>query len=479
MSTEFSLTINSAKVYDFYNRHKNLDIESMNEMFCDILENLVDNLDNTMNSSIRSEILSTLKDQNSKISELKGSLQSMENSISNNLTVKFVDLKRDYIEDVKNIVHINNSDNTEKLTAYLEKQNQELLSKTGMIINEVVGKDENSKVISQMLDSFKADLTTETKRLLETSVDSSSITNFISNFDTKCSSLFQSLNTPLYTCISASEERIQNNLNAVKDSSITNNMKQEKVFEDLTEYLQKFNNSSLKGAVSERQLEDVVTKMYPTAEIVNTSIQSGSGDLVLKRQNKVEILLENKCYSRNLNNQEVDKFVKDANSLKMHGIFLSQTSGIVSKDNFHIDIHNGLVLVYLHNVQYDADKIKSAIDIIDSLSSKLDIVYGEHDDNSISSEILESINYEFQSFLSKKDNIIAFTKESQRKLISQLEELTLMSLEKYLSTKFSFTKKGFTCEICENWTGPTKKSLSAHMRACKKTGAAIKVDTII
>jgi hypothetical protein len=398
----------------------------------------------------------------------------MEHSISNNLTLKFVDLKRDYIEDVKNIVHINNSDNTEKLTAYLEKQNQELLSKPGIIISEVVGKDENSRVISQMLDSFKTDLTTETKRLLETSVDSSSITNFISNFDTKCSSLFQSLNTPLYTCISATEQRLQENLNAVKNASTSN----EKVFDELGQYLSRFNqNSSIKGAVSERQLEDVVTKMYPTAEIVNTSIQSGSGDLVLKRQNKVEILLENKCYSRNLNNQEVDKFVKDANSLRMHGIFLSQTSGIVSKDNFHIDIHNGLVLVYLHNVQYDADKIKSAIDIIDSLSSKLDIVYGEHDDNSISSEILESMNFEFQSFLSKKDNIIASTKESQRKLITQLEELTLMSLEKYLSTKFSFTKKGFTCEICDNWTGPTKKSLSAHMRACKKTGS-IKVDTI-
>jgi hypothetical protein len=405
---------------------------------------------------------------------MKGELKSMENSISNNLTVKFVDLKRDYIEDVKNIVHLSSSDNNEKLINYLNKENENLLSKTEIIVKEIAGKDENSKVIYQMLDSFKADLTTETKRLLETSVDSSSITNFISNFDTKCSSLFQSLNTPLYTCISASEQRLQENLNAVKNASTSN----EKVFDELGQYLQRFNNnSSIKGAVSERQLEDVVTKMYPTAEIVNTSTQSGSGDLVLKRQNKVEILLENKCYSRNLNNQELDKFVKDANSLRMHGIFLSQTSGIVSKENFQIDIHNNLVLVYLHNVQYDADKIKSAIDIIDSLSSKLDIVRGEHDDNSISSEILESINYEFQSFLSKKDNIIASTRENQRKLVSQLEELVLMSLEKYLSTKFAFTKKGFTCEICDNWTGPTKKSLSAHMRACKKTGA-IKVDTI-
>ncbi len=469
--SEISLTVSSARVHEFYTRHPNLDINRMNELFCDVIESLIDDMDTT---SIRTEILSTLREQNSKISELKGELKSMENSISNNLTVKFVDLKRDYIEDVKNIVHLSSSDNNEKLTAYLNKENENLLSKTEMIIKEIAGKDENSKIISQMLDSFKADLTTETKKLLETSVDSSSITNFISNFDTKCSSLFTSLNTPLYTCISGTEQRLQENLNAIKNASASN----EKVFDELGQYLSRFSqNSSIKGAVSERQLEDVVTKMYPTAEIVNTSIQSGSGDLVLKRQNKVDILLENKCYSRNLNNQELDKFVKDANSLRMHGIFLSQTSGIVSKENFQIDIHNNLVFVYLHNVQYDADKIKSAIDIIDSLSSKLDIVRGEHDDNSISSEILESINYEFQSFLSKKDNIIASTRENQRKLVSQLEELVLMSLEKYLSTKFSFTKKGFTCEICENWTGPTKKSLSAHMRACKKTGSTIKVDT--
>jgi hypothetical protein len=470
MSTEFSLTINSAKVHEFYTRHPNLDINRMNELFCDVIESLIDDMDTT---SIRTEILSTLREQNSKISELKGELKSMEHSISNNLTLKFVDLKRDYIEDVKNIVHLSSSDNNEKLTAYLNKENENLLSKTEMIIKEIAGKDENSKVILQMLDSFKADLTTETKKLLETSVDSSSITNFISNFDTKCSSLFTSLNTPLYTCISATEERIQNNLSAIKNASTSN----EKVFDELGQYLAKFNNSSLKGGVSERQLEDVVAKMYPTADIVDTSTQSGSGDLVLKRPNKVEILLENKLYGRNLGQSETDKFVRDANSLRMHGIFISQTSGIVSKDNFQIDIHNGLVLIYLHNVQYDADKIRSAIEIIDSLSSKLNVVDGEHDSNSISSEILESMNYEFQSFLSKKENIIASTKENQRKLISQLEELTLMSLEKYLSTKFSFTKKGFTCEICDNWTGPTKKSLSAHMRACKKTGA-IKVDTI-
>jgi len=471
MSTEFSLTISSARVHEFYTRHPNLDINRMNELFCDVIESLIDDMDTT---SIRTEILSTLREQNSKISELKGELKSMENSISNNLTVKFVDLKRDYIEDVKNIVHLSSSDNNEKLTAYLNKENENLLSKTEMIIKEIAGKDENSKVISQMLDSFKADLTTETKRLLETSVDSSSITNFISNFDTKCSSLFQSLNTPLYTCISASEERIQNNLNAVKNASTSN----EKVFDELGQYLAKFNNSSLKGAVSERQLEDVLTKLYPSAEILDTSTQSGSGDLILKRPNKVEILLENKCYSKSLNAQEVEKFCKDANSLRKHGIFLSQTSGIVSKENFQIDVHNGLVLVYLHFVNYDSSKIQTAVNIIDHFSSKLDIVHGEHDNNSISSEILESINFEFQSFLSKKENIIASTKENQRKLISQLEELTIMSLERYLSTRFSFTKKGFTCEICDNWTGPTKKSLSAHMRACKKTGA-IKVDTTI
>ena len=53
------------------------------------------------------------------------------------------------------------------------------------------------------------------------------------------------------------------------------------------------------------------------------------------------------------------------------------------------------------------------------------------------------------------------------------------SLNKYLSTKYSNNeKRGFTCEYCNVFSASTKKSLSAHVRACKKQHD-IKVDTPI
>ena len=65
----------------------------------------------------------------------------------------------------------------------------------------------------------------------------------------------------------------------------------------------------------------------------------------------------------------------------------------------------------------------------------------------------------------------------QRKLLSQLDNLKINALNKYLSTKYANTEKsGYTCEFCNIFTAPTKKSLSAHVRACKKNHD-IKVDT--
>lgn len=55
----------------------------------------------------------------------------------------------------------------------------------------------------------------------------------------------------------------------------------------------------------------------------------------------------------------------------MSGIFISQHSGIAFKSNFQIDINNGNILIYIQNCDYDPEKIRLAIDIIDNLSTKL------------------------------------------------------------------------------------------------------------
>ena len=47
----------------------------------------------------------------------------------------------------------------------------------------------------------------------------------------------------------------------------------------------------------------------------------------------------------NVKKDEVDKFLRDVTNKDCHGIFLSQTSGVVGKDNYQIDIHNKNILI--------------------------------------------------------------------------------------------------------------------------------------
>jgi len=179
--------------------------------------------------------------------------------------------------------------------------------------------------------------------------------------------------------------------------------------------------------------------------------------------------MENKVYDRNVTHDEVDKFIRDATESKTHSIFLSQNTGISRKKNFQIDFHDGLILVYIHCVKYSQEKIQLAIDIIDSLSGKmLEIDSDGEPDNILSKSLLDEINSEYISFTKQTDEIILNSKDYLKKLISNIENLRLSSLNKYLSSKYAYNNKvGYTCELCNIFQANTKKSLSAHVRACK------------
>ena len=486
MSENFSLTITNKKIWTFYNENPHMSFETMNILFHDILENLVEDMSKTMNSSVSSQILSTINEQNSHISELKGSLQNMQNTVSqlnnditNNILVKFMDIKKEYVDDMKTIIYMNNSENNDKLRTYVEKQNEELLNKTSSLIHDIVPKNQDaySNVITDSLNSFKTDLNQDTRELMK-SINNDSIKEFINNFDVKCTGLFQNVHTPIYNYISSSEERIQNTISAVKTSNDVGRVKTENIMDELADYLKKFKNSSFKGNMGESELDSVLTKMFPSGEVINTSTTKASGDFILKRDNKPTIMLENKAYDRNVNPDEVKKFIRDSEELHMHSVFLSQHTGITCKPNYHIEIHKGSILVYVHNVEYSPEKIQVAIDIIENLDDKLDVIYSENEENVITTEVLDDINREFQAFITQRDAIVSMTKDHHKKILTQLENLNFVSLDKYLSTKYASARKtGIVCDICNVFNAPNKKSLSAHQRGCRKTNAFLSVDT--
>jgi hypothetical protein len=281
--------------------------------------------------------------------------------------------------------------------------------------------------------------------------------------------MFQTVQQPVFSFLTASEQRIQTNIEIIKDSTLTTHSKNAATMDDLSSYLKKFNNSSFKGAIGETELQALLNKMFPSAEIINSSGTKACGDFMMERDNRPNIMFENKVYDRNVTPDEVQKFIRDVDEIKTNAIFLSQNSGISRKKNFQVDIHKGLIMIYIHNVQYSPDKIQLAIDIIDNLSERIQDLDVENDENIISKSLLDEINTEFIEFNRQRDEIILTSKDFQKKLIGQLENLKLNALTKYLSTKYSSNEKtGYTCEYCNHFTTATKKSLSAHTRACKK-----------
>jgi hypothetical protein len=284
--------------------------------------------------------------------------------------------------------------------------------------------------------------------------------------------MLQNVQQPLYSYINSSEERINNNISVLKDlTNITQN-KQNQMINEMYECITKKSRpSSPHGSMQENADDQLVVSLsqkYCTADLNLKKISNNSVSISMKRTAKPTILLYSMNIERNVNQEELKPYLQCIEDNICHGIFLSQNSGISSKDNYNIDINNGMIHVFVHNVNYSIDKIKIAVDIIDNLSIKLKQLNKTEHDISIPKDVLDEINKDFQLFLSQKEGIINVMKESHKKILAQLDEMKFASLEKYLSTKFAptTTKQGFKCDLCKHFTANNLKALAAHKRGC-------------
>jgi hypothetical protein len=322
----------------------------------------------------------------------------------------------------------------------------------------------NTHILSTLNDSING----MTK--LETTVVS--MKDNIENFSNiKSSHMLQNVQQPLYSYINSSEERINNNISVLKDlTNITQN-KQSQLITEMYECITKKSrpSSPMNGHENtDDQLVVSLSQQYCTADLNFKKISNNSASITMKRSMKPTILIYSMNVERNVNQEELKPYTLCIEENMCHGIFLSQNSGISSKDNYNIDINNGMIHVFVHNVNFSIDKIKIAVDIIDNLSIKLKQLNKSEHDISIPKDVLDEINKDFQLFLSQKEGIINVMKESHKKILAQLDEMKFASLEKYLSTKFAptTTKQGFKCDLCKHFTANNLKALAAHKRGC-------------
>jgi hypothetical protein len=275
--------------------------------------------------------------------------------------------------------------------------------------------------------------------------------------------------------IQISEERTTGGIQKVKDEFSQQQLIQEKLTTELNEFLNKYkNNSSLKGGVSENELYFMIQSIMPSDEIVKVSSETASCDFKVNRKNKDKptILFENKDYNKNVATDEVTKFERDIQIQKMHGIFISQKTPITFKDSFQIDIINSLIHVYIPKCQYDTEKLKIAVDIIDNLSAKLNIINNtnEVDDDHIyptTKTDIDDLANEYRNFAVQKVAILEMVRVFNKQLLDKLEDIQLPKIKNILVKFGLIENENLKCPHCNVYEGKNKASLSAHLRNCK------------
>jgi hypothetical protein len=475
---EFEIVLNNKRIWEFYNNNKNIDIETANIMLIDFMDKMFNEMSSDATANINAQLLSYMKDSKHQVDILKHNMNAISENLSkinsdmtNNIVLQFTNLKKDYIEDVRQVIHNGTLNTSEKLTSLMDKNNAHLVDKTALILNEILPKNQEqlSSQIQMNIKNLYSLINEDTNRLVKNINNEKSFADFISNFETKYNSMMQTIQQPLYSFFTASENRITQNIDVLKETANNSFSSQSKLQEELSEFLGKYNVSSNKGKYGEQNLCNILNGIYPSAEIRDTTGIKSSGDFIMERPDRPKILIENKDYKQNINKDEIGKFITDVDNQNTHGIFLSQYSGIAFKQNYQIDIHKGKVLVYVQNCEYSIDKIRIAVDIIDNLSTKIEDLSEDEETNTISKELVDNINEEYQKYIAQKENMIVLLRDFQKKMISQIEDIKFPELDKYLSQKYAYVKNAcLVCDLCNNYNASNKQSLSAHKRGCIK-----------
>jgi len=463
---DYTIAVKNKDIWDFYDKHKNLNFEEMNLILIDMMENMFESMNPSLNTTIASQLLDNMKSLQNQVSNVTEMVSKSQTDMNTNFTLKFMEFKKDYIEDVKMIL-ANNA--TERVAPIIKEYNESLFDKTKNILHEILPKNHEalSRDIMDSFKSFHSVINHDTNMLMKSSITKDTLDSFIHSLDEKFSKTILGNQTVLNSLISSSENRLESKLTELRDISKSNNSSQQDLQSNINDLLMKMNNSSSKGKISENLLYNVIMALYPSADIQSVGTTKETGDIMLSRRGKPTILVENKNYEKTVGQVEVDKFLRDVEMQNCSGIMISQHTGIVNKDNFEIEMHNGNVLVYLHKASYDSDKIKTAIDIIDNFKSSLENLDQKGSKSlDLDKETLDEINKEYQLFVANKLAHIKTIKDCNQRLLSQIDEFKIPSLEKYLSKLYASSgSKNDICEYC-GFVAKNQRSLTAHYRGC-------------
>jgi hypothetical protein len=449
-----TLVVDDATIITFYEQNPHLDFITMNHIFIDVLSKLSTQMSDTIASSANMQILKQL--------------DIMKED------------KQHFVNDVKTVISKSELDINMKMKEMVEHNNDLLLARTQVMLADVIPKTHDTlhTNLNGCLQQMTTNILSETGKFMELAArDDTAIKSYFDAIDTHFGRMTNNIYTPIISFIQSSEERTSKNIDHLKENVGANLIVQNNLSGEITQFLNRYKyNSSIKGSISETELYGVLQKLFPIDEIIDCASDTATCDYRVNRLDKKRptILFENKDYVRTVSTDEVTKFERDLKKQGEHGIFISQNSSITFKENFHIDIIDKRIHVYISNAQYCPNKIKIGVDIIDALSQKLLVIDNKSVENGSASFVLSEKNQkllveEYLDFVKQKTQIISDVKQSHKLLVDGLEKLHLNVVKKILTSSGALEPDmNLKCKYCDVFIGKNKASLGAHVRKCEK-----------
>jgi hypothetical protein len=447
-----SITITTPKVVDFYEKHPSISFEFTSLLMVELLEKMNNE---TVNNIMITQMFERLNSIENQVKDVSSSISKNSEDFLLRINKLLYDIQKEHIENIKQIVNTNSSD---RIAPLLKDSTEITISKINNLINDS-GTNNTNNLNSKITDAIRelqfsihndmSKLTSNPENIKDV------LLSLQQNFIVTTTKLEMNMNKNLDDIKKINEEQYK----SIKNETVVNQS-------SLTDLLKKLECAPTKGQISENIVSSILQSLYPYGEIDFMGKTKESGDFIISRIDKPKILIENKNWSCNVFQEEVKKFIRDIELNNCSGIFLSQNTGIANKHNYEINIHKGNVLVYVHNVNNDPDKIKIAVDIIDHFKERLgELPYS--DIESISKETLNEINNEYLNFTNQRTTMNRLLKDFTANMTKQIESITMPCLKEYLSSNFGDHLSLEKCEFCAK-TFKNFAAVKAHQRSCDK-----------
>jgi hypothetical protein len=461
----YTITIKNKRIWEFY-QNSNWNFEETNLLFIDFFEKT-----NFINSSFddkTSHIIRKLNDIDDKLmneANLKNEFFYLNTNIKemieekNKIAIMTInETKNSYINDLKLLINENNTSSNNDLINDLTTKNNDIITN----INNY------NKLFERKLENELLKMTTST--------------------NTKQIELLEKQKSEFHS-------HIENEINKLLSSNISKNAFEiyvnniEKKMETISVNIASLNkindNSYLRGLQSENTLEELLLRIFTNVDITKISHIDHCCDILYNDTEDI-ILIENKCYRKNVPTMQVNKFQKDCITNNHCGLMIQQEEGygICGKQDFEFEItSNNNVLLYLHNCNYSCEKIKTAVNIIKFFKKQLIKFSNKNNENEsniiINNQDFAKLKKEYELLIHKNNSFVGALKKSIKTMKDEIDSMNfilksneenkfveLNNLFNFEVSNCYFKTEKVQCEFCDKLF--SAQGLGPHRKSCKK-----------